>query len=132
MTPAAAILAALECLSMNVYHEARSEPYAGQVAVAQVALRRAHYDPIVVCKEVYRPGQFSWTATRPRKPHMLDPAWQRAQHAAAEALRWALGEGLPDHSRGATHFHADWIEPPSWAEVYRVTTRIGQHIFYKR
>jgi spore germination cell wall hydrolase CwlJ-like protein len=132
MTPAAALLAALHCLSMNVYYEARGEPYIGQVAVAQVTLRRAGNNPAAVCREVYRPGQFSWTAWRHRKPHMLDPAWRRAQNAAAEALRWGLGEWFPDHSRGATHFHATWIEPPAWAEAYRVTTRIGQHIFYRR
>ena len=31
------IESALICLAMNIYHEARSEPIAGRVAVAEVA-----------------------------------------------------------------------------------------------
>ena len=31
---------ALICLAMNIYHEARSEPIAGRVAVAEVTLNR--------------------------------------------------------------------------------------------
>ena len=33
--------AAIVCLAMNVYMEARSEPIEGQMAVAQVTVRRA-------------------------------------------------------------------------------------------
>ncbi len=131
MTPAAALLAALQCLSLNVYHEARGEPFAGQIAVAQVTLRRANYEADRVCAEVYRPAQFSWTSTKKRTPDMLDPAWQRAQSAAVKAWKWSRGVKLPDYSRGATHYHATWIEPPEWADERRMTTQVGQHVFYR-
>ena len=126
------IALALHCLSLNVYHEARGEPFAGQVAVAQVTVRRAQRDPRKVCTEVYRPGQFSWTATGHRKyrPRLLDPAWQRAQDAAALALRWGSGERLPDYSRGATHYHADYVRP-YWTRAKTQTAQIGRHLFWR-
>jgi spore germination cell wall hydrolase CwlJ-like protein len=131
MAATATLLAALHCLAMNAYYEARSEPFHGQVAVAQVALRRADRDVDKVCKEVYRPAQFSWTKGRAPVPSMLDPAWQRAQRAALDAWRWSIGERVPDYSNGATHFHADWIEPPAWADPRRITTQVGRHVFYR-
>ena len=33
---------ALMCMAMNVYHEARSEPIVGQIAVAQVVIIRVN------------------------------------------------------------------------------------------
>ena len=33
---------ALMCMAMNVYHEARSEPIVGQIAVAQVVINRVN------------------------------------------------------------------------------------------
>jgi spore germination cell wall hydrolase CwlJ-like protein len=132
MTPAAAFLAALQCLAANVYHEARGEPFYGQVAVAQVTLRRAQNDVRQVCEEVHRPGQFSWTSMKKRTPDRADPAWQRAQTAAVKALQWSAGDSIKDYSGGATHYHATWIAPPYWADKFRVTTRIGRHIFYRR
>ena len=75
--------AAKTCLALNAYHEARGEGWAGQVAVGQVALRRAGLDFNHVCKEIYRPGQFSWTAERPRHGALpAGVAWQWALAAA--------------------------------------------------
>lgn len=123
---------ALHCLSLNVYHEARGEPFIGQVAVAQVTVRRAKRDPAKVCEAVYSRGQFSWASGQLGlvKPDMMDPAWQRAGRAAALALRWGLGERLPDYSRGATHYHADYVKP-YWARAKTQTAKIGRHIFWR-
>lgn len=124
--------AALVCLALNAYHEARGEPFDGQVAVGQVALRRAGHDPARVCREIYRPNQFSWTATRPRGsalPHRADPAWLRAKQAARVALLWAMGAPLPDYSGGATHYHAAHVRP-HWAKSMDQVAVIGDHLFY--
>lgn len=127
--PSVLLTKALTCLALNSYHEARSEPIQGQVAVAQVVLRRANFDERRVCREVYRHKQFSWTAT-PRKPANA-AAWQRAVYAARVAMLWAKGAPLVDHSQGADHYHADYVEP-YWARRMVHVTTIGEHHFYRR
>ena len=120
---------ALICLSLNVYHEARSEPIQGQIAVAQVVLRRANFDERRVCREVYRHRQFSWTLSPKARPR--DPvAWQRAVSAAKAAFLWARGSNLPDYSNGADHYHAGYVSP-RWARRMTQVAQIGEHHFYE-
>lgn len=126
--------AALMCLSLNAYYEARGEPFEGQIAVSQVALRRAGGDLRRVCGEIYRPAQFSWTATRPRGsklPRRADPAWVRAQQAARVAVLWSFGAPLPDYSAGATHYHARSVNP-FWTKGKTLVAELGEHRFYAR
>ena len=119
---------ALLCLALNSYHESRSEPFQGQVAVAQVVLRRAKFDATRVCATVYRPHQFSWTAAKP--PVEDRAAWREAVAAAKVAMLWAHGVGA-DHSRGATHYHTKFI-CPRWSADMRMMVRIGDHEFYRK
>lgn len=119
------------CLALNAYHEARGEAFVGMVAVGQVALRRAGLDPRHVCREIYRPGQFSWTAQRPRgAPLPSGEAWQWSLAAADTALAWAeRGEG-PDHSQGATYYHATSVKP-YWTRGLELVASIDKHRFYR-
>ncbi|MGH8908304.1 MAG: cell wall hydrolase [Egibacteraceae bacterium] len=121
------------CLALNTYYEARGEEYAGQVAVGQVALRRAGLDFRKVCREIYRPGQFTWTATRPQGSALpRGVAWQWALAAAEESLRWAARpEEFSDYSNGATHFHAHYVKP-RWAHSMVRVTVLGAHLFYAK
>lgn len=118
---------ALLCLALNVYHEARGEPFAGQVAVAQVTMRRAGYKAERVCEVVMAPRQFSWTGSKKKKPADR-AAWGRAVLAAKKALLWAKGVG-EDHSRGATHYHARHVKP-RWSHGLAPVATIGGHYFY--
>lgn len=64
---AAASDRAIQCLTENVYHEARGEIDEGKLAVALVTLGRtlslgAEKFPKDVCGVVYQARQFSWTA----------------------------------------------------------------------
>jgi len=56
---------AIECLALNVYHEARGQSEKGWLAVALVTLGRALPEykkfPKDVCGVVYQDKQFSWT-----------------------------------------------------------------------
>lgn len=115
---------ALTCLAWNIYFEARSEPFEGQVAVAEVNIRRSRLTGKPVCVETFREDQFTWT--NQRNPKVVEGwAWSQAQHAANEAYVFDT-----DYSHGATHFHADYVSP-RWAKKLCVTTKIGRHIFYK-
>lgn len=119
---------ALLCLALNIYHEARGEPFAGQVAVAQVAMRRAGYKAERVCEVVVAPKQFSWTGSPKKKPADR-AAWGRAVLAAKKALLWAKGAG-EDRSKGATHYHASHVKP-LWSRGMTPVAVIGGHYFYR-
>jgi spore germination cell wall hydrolase CwlJ-like protein len=127
----------LACLARNVYHEARGEPFAGQVAVAEVTLNRvaSRRFPGDVCDVVYEKrfdarrnrlvGAFSWTefaaVERPR-----GRAWRSAMKAAQIVYDGQQEATVPQ----ALFYHADRIEPAWAAEKTRVAT-IGRHIFYE-
>lgn len=117
---------AVTCVALNVYHEARGEPLAGQYAVALVTLNRATISREGVCREVYRPHQFSWTRGR-RHAWVHGAAWQTARRVARETLAGAV----VDMTRGATYYHAVTVHP-YWRHHVTPTCRLGQHIFYRR
>jgi spore germination cell wall hydrolase CwlJ-like protein len=126
------------CLALNIYHEARGEVIQGQYAVAQVTMRRADYNKQHVCREVFRPYQFSWTIGTVVKtkngwkiaeshiPHDR-VAWNRAVTVAKSAL---LMVKVPDYSLGATHYHTRDVKPRWSRQMTRVAT-IGNHHFYR-
>ena len=130
------ITSAAICLALNIYHESRGEPVAGQIAVAQVTLKRAK-DKEEICRTVGDRKQFSWTnngnayvgryglviAERMRPKNQM--AWNLSLVIADAVLKGKL----VDYSRGATHYHATRVSP-YWTTQMRVKTRIGSHIFY--
>lgn len=125
---------ALKCLAMNIYWEARSEPVAGQVAVAAVTLNRVEDRrfPDDVCK-VVRQGseirrhrcQFSWWCDGKKDVPLEAEAWRRANTLA----RLTSAGVIEDPTGGAMWYHADYVEP-YWAEAKKQVTKIGKHIFY--
>ena len=125
------ILEALFCLQVNAYLEARGEPFTGQIAVNQVALRRAGLDQTKVCAEVYRPHQFTgpWRNRRAKPKGAKAEEWKRAEQAARAALVWAEHGIGQDYSKGATHYHATSVRP-YWTKCAKTTTRIARHVFY--
>jgi len=121
------ISTALACMALNVYFEARDQPIAGQVAVAQVTMNRVadpRY-PDTVCEVVYDHKQFSWywdgKSDRPRE----EEAWEQAQLIASAVM---AGSG---HSelQGVTHYHAIWVNP-YWNKKMTLVAMIGSHVFY--
>ena len=63
------IAESLLCLTLVVFHEARSEPVEAQVAVAQVTLNRSRDKdyPSSICEVVYEPKAFSWTSSHKKR-----------------------------------------------------------------
>lgn len=123
------------CLTEALYFEARGETVEGQYAVAEVILNRvdnANY-PGSIC-EVVNQGtgrryacQFTYTCDGIPEVVTDDRAWHRLGNIARIMM-----DGAPrDLTRGATHYHADWVSP-NWARVYPRTARYGQHIFYRQ
>jgi len=145
----------IECLALNVYHEARGEPIAGQLAVALVTENRKNdiRFPNTYCDVVYEgPTRESWK-TRPLKDiplssrvyypvkHKCQFSWYcdgKSDKVLNEDL-WktsymvaaAVAQGVVyDFTDGATHYHADYVSP-EWANRYHRIVKINQHIFYR-
>lgn len=129
------IATALMCLSLNLYMEARGEPVMGRYAVAMVTINRAKQDHESVCREVFKPGQFSWT-TGVRKvpggwyvPKRMTPKEEDAWRDAQIIAKTALDGRMPDFTQGATHYHATYVRP-RWASAMVKVRTIGLHRFY--
>jgi spore germination cell wall hydrolase CwlJ-like protein len=113
------IPAALFCIAQVVYHEARSDPIEGRVAVAQVVLNRAGRDLERVCSETKRYRQFA-TPVPIREPK----AWRRALDVARAA------PDIKDYTNGATHFHTA-ASRAYWAQGMVYVGQWGAHKFYR-
>ena len=123
----------LMCLAKNVYYEAGAESDKGKAAVAHVTLNRASSDhfPDSVCNVVYQRNravcQFSWVCARKALPKQHSENWRESLRIAKEALAGRV----VDPTYGALFFHAVYVKP-SWSRTFKKTTRIGNHIFYRR
>ncbi len=123
------------CLTEALYFEARGEPIEGQYAVAEVILNRvdhANY-PDSVC-DVVNEGtgrrfacQFTYTCDG--QPEEMTDA--RALHRLGHVARIMLDGAPRDLTGGATHYHADWVDP-RWSRVYPRTAEYGVHLFYRQ
>lgn len=118
-----------KCLATALYFEARGEPIAGQVAVAEVILNRTDLPgyPRSICGVVNQGGQFSYTFDGEPDTIAEAAAFQRAGRVAAAML-----SGAPRVlTRGATHFHTRAVRP-GWAHRFPRTAAIGDHLFYRQ
>jgi spore germination cell wall hydrolase CwlJ-like protein len=116
----------INCLAKNIYHEARGEPFQGQVAVALVTVNRVASKLFsnTVCGVVYAHKQFSWTQSKNKKI-TDEKAWSSALKLATAVLSKQVYE--PKFT--AIYFHTKQIKP-KWAKTKVITARIGNHIFY--
>lgn len=119
----------MACLTRNVYHEARGEPYIGKLAVAQVTWNRVESRQwgSSVCNVVYAPSQFSWTADPSKRfnsPRNAD--WALSQRIVADYTQGLRVTQLDD----ATYFHATRLGRPQWTRNLKRRMAIGNHVFY--
>ena len=131
----------LECMSKNIYFEAALESTAGKLAVAQVTMNRVKSTnyPNTVCAVItqgkhYASGhpvrdrcQFSWYCDGKGD----DPHKGRMWRDSAAVAEYVLSTPtLMDITDGATHYHANYIDSPRWADPKRKTVAIDTHIFF--
>lgn len=127
----------LHCLALNLYHEARGEPFDGIIAVGMVTLNRvrsAAY-PNTICDVVWEKqwskrykrfiAEFSWTLDSlsdiPQEQH----AWQKSTEIANQLLNGQY----PNPMKQATNYHADYVSP-AWSKKLTFIKQIGLHRFY--
>jgi spore germination cell wall hydrolase CwlJ-like protein len=117
----------LECLATGVYFESKSEPLAGQLAVAQVIANRAESGryPSTYCGVIKQRGQFSFV----RGGRLPAVSHSSRQWQTAVAIAKIVDQDLKDSAVGdALFFHARRVSP-NWHRT-RVAS-IGNHIFYR-
>ena len=125
----------LDCLALNIYHEARGEPEEGRLAVAQVVMNRTADGrfPDDVCGVIKQGGewplrrcQFSWWCDG-----LSDQVTEEATMAEIQRLAQAVLRGdREDPSKGALWYHADSVEP-AWRDAFQQGPTIGRHTFYR-
>jgi len=135
------------CMALNIYYEARGSNLADKAAGSDVVLNRVKDSryPNTVCDVVYqgrqKPSwkdpnkmvmvrnacQFSWYCDgKPDKPRNLK------QYDGFFNFALMIVQGkikLLDITDGALWYHADYVRP-DWSYHKKVTTEIGDHIFY--
>ena len=127
------LITAVYWLSLNIYHEARNQPFEGKVAVAHVVMNRVRIKGVTVEEVIKKPWQFSWlNANDPQKYLPLDMDAFETAHKAA----WkCMDERADGKDRwGATHYYNPAVADPVWAHMpdeYPVVGKIGDHVFLK-
>ena len=124
----------VSCLAMNIYFEARNEPYEGKVAVSHVVLNRVASSrfPSSICGVIREGGQ--------KKKHACQFSWfcdgledipknRRAWKESVSIAKKVYDGKTKDPSRGAMWYHADYVSP-DWRNDYPRLAKIGTHIFY--
>lgn len=132
-------------LARTIRGEAAGEGWAGWAAVAAVVVNRLrvggwwakgprkdpHGDPVrpgSIAAVCLHPWQFScWNGEageRLFRKALVPEHYAVAQLAARDLLR--------DVTAGATHYYAParLDKPPAWAEVGKLTARLGGHVFF--
>lgn len=133
----------LNCMALNIYFEARGEPFMGQVAVARVVMNRVlHKDfPKDPCRVIYQKHeildadtgssktvcQFSWVCENlPHPPHWNEQ-FQMAKQIARDVLQTNKWSELL--STNTLFFHNINVKP-GW--FHRQVEIIGNHVFYAK
>lgn len=122
------------CLAEAIYYEARGEPVAGQIAVAQVVLNRtlAGNWPKSVCQvteqgvEKGEKCQFSYACMKRALGKPQGASWDNARGLADELL---AGGAWLEEMVDATHFHRHDLKPV-WRLSLEPVGRFGAHVFY--
>jgi len=137
----------LECMALNIYHEARSDNFAGKIAVADVVLNRVDSSryPNTVCEVVEQSRmrtnwkgnivpvknmcQFSWFCDGLSDEPFDEGAWIESTNIAEISLNQDKYRGITE---GSTHYHASYVTP-KWINDrgMQVVGQIGQHKFYR-
>jgi spore germination cell wall hydrolase CwlJ-like protein len=139
----------IECMAMNIYHEARNEIEAGRRAVGFVTMNRVKSDlfPNSVCEVVYQARLSRWHLENSGKSVPLrnqcqfswycdgksDKIYEPAKYEDARQLAYQIIMGyndMVDITDGALWYHADYVNP-YWAKDYKRVGKIDTHIFYK-
>lgn len=124
----------VEILARTIFGEARGEPREGQVAVAWTVKNRFESKKWFSAKSVagvcLKRAQYScWNPGDPTYRRMVQ-ATKLELEPFAEIGQAVFGGSEPDPTGGATHYYAEHIASPNWAEGKQPSAIIGHHLFF--
>jgi len=137
----------VECLAKNIYFEAGNQSDLGKEAVAWVTLNRVDSKsyPKNICGVVTQARkdsngnpirhkcQFSWYCDGKSDAiptNVIEQKiWEKSQ-VIAQRVFYEWKNGYNDPVDGATHYHADYVNP-YWAASLDKVVKIDDHIFYR-
>lgn len=136
------LAAEIKCLADNIYFEGRGENTQGQIAIGLTTINRVqnkHFRDSI-CDVVWFQAEdrntgkltahFSWTldgeSDRPRNKELYGKITRLASALLAEGSL----NNIVDFTKGATHYHADYVKP-YWAKEMEQVATLGAHLFYK-
>ena len=114
---------------ITVWQEAEGEDFDGKTMVAEVILNRMKRKAAPVPDIVLAAKQFSeWNENdlRSKRSLTLDDDDAVVQDCIKAWNRAIQGSKL---AKGATHYHADYVQP-YWASSMKLVARRGKHLFY--
>ena len=138
------------CMADNIYWEARNQPVKGMWAVALVTDNRVGDDrfPNTHCEVIKQGPTSKWWYEKHGKVvpirHRCQFSWycdgksdeipiydiDVYRIALAIAQKVFFGSYNEDITKGATHYHADYVFP-SWRKQKTKTLVVANHIFYR-
>lgn len=128
-----------DCLAQAIYHEARGESQAGQLAVANVIVNRARSDkyPSSLCGVIYQGAkngryrcQFTFACDGNNDAPRERQAWVRSEALAKDVyVEYATGAEIGAVPDSALFYHTTNVRP-SWSYTYSRVAEVGAHIFY--
>ncbi len=128
-----------DCLAQAIYHEARGESAAGQLAVANVIVNRARSDkyPSSLCGVIYQGAnqgryrcQFTFACDGRGDAPGERQAWARSMALAKDVYaEYATGEEIGAVPDSVLFYHTTNVRP-SWSYTFSRVAEVGSHIFY--
>jgi len=128
-----------ECLAQAIYHEARGETEAGQMAVANIIINRAFSKkyPSTLCGVVYQNAdkgrykcQFTFACDGRSDVARDHASWGRSLRLADQAFHEFQRGDRPDVlPASALYYHTHQVAP-NWSRTFKRVAVIGSHIFY--
>jgi N-acetylmuramoyl-L-alanine amidase len=127
----------LDIVARTLYGEARGEVLLGIQAVASVIWNRWRLRPRMYGESInavcLKPYQFScWNENDPNRSLILKDKIDGEVYTRCEevAKDYFAGNGKDVTEINATHYHAHYIDPPSWTKFSSAVKEIGNHSFY--
>ena len=125
------LLGQLFWLSVNVYFEARNQPYEGKKAVAHVVLNRGITRKLPIKEVIFQSKQFSWTnIDDPQEKAIKDfSIFILCARAAFDAFN---ENSNGNYMQGVEFYFNPSVVRPKWSKKLTKVFTIGQHEFYKK
>ena len=131
-------LSELDCLALNMYYESRSEQSITDIAaVGYVTLQRVQSEhwPNTICKVVYQQRLSKYQKWTPMFSWTYDgisdiPLNYKSYNKCLKIAQLVMDGDIKDKTKNATHYHNLKVNP-YWSSSLIMTTKLGNHIFYK-